>query len=78
MSHIRQKNYREARLYIEKAVAIDSASVNALMTLGNLLVKLGDLNGSARQFERVLTLDPANAGAKACLGRLEKMGVTVK
>lgn len=56
--HANRKRFREAREECVRAVALDPTLVEAQFNLGIVLFNLGDINGAAAQFERVLEMKP--------------------
>src|SRR5207253_862631 len=59
--------YREALASAERALEIDPADTEALLTRGNTLVRLRREHDAIACFERLLAIDPAHPMAAAAL-----------
>ena len=61
-------NFDEARGHLEQAVAIDSGFAEAQRMLGDVVLRLGDAEGSLVHFRQALAQDPGSAESYAGLG----------
>lgn len=62
-------NFPEAKGFLEKAVGIDAGFVEARRLLGEVLLKLGDAEGSLEHFRRAIANNPKLVEAYAGLGK---------
>ena len=61
--------FEEARDHLEQALAIDSGFTEAHRMLGDVVLRLGDAEGSLGHFRRSLAPDAGSAEAYAGLGK---------
>ncbi len=61
--------FAEARTRLEHALEVDQEFSEARILLGQVMMKLGDTEGGAAQFRRVISQDPGAGRAYAGLGR---------
>lgn len=69
----RQRRYAEAEAFAARAVALDSADVDALGALGTNRLRRGDLAGGRDIIERAFALDPFHIWHKNTLDLLDHM-----
>jgi Flp pilus assembly protein TadD len=63
----------EARRLLERAVALDPAHVNALVSLGVAALRAGDPTSAQSPLEQALALSPGNPYALRALGQAQLM-----
>jgi len=63
----RQHRLAEARDCYRRALGIEPANSAYLEALGRVEIELGDYSGAAVEFERCLSLAPADAAFSRCL-----------
>jgi len=68
--YFRQERYEDARVYLEKAIALDAAFTSGLLLLGYTEGKLKNYGKSLHYVNNVLTLDPTSYPALSALAFL--------
>lgn len=69
LEYVQEGRFADARPYAERAIAADPAQYAAHSALGQILLELGDTEGSIRELQRSLELEPLSPESHYLLAR---------
>jgi tetratricopeptide (TPR) repeat protein len=70
---LRGKLLEDARSRTERLLAIEPGNVEALITLSDVFVAMGDFDAALAQVEKAIAVDPSRSASHASLGKIHQL-----